>query len=177
MSAAASVTDRVDKSMLTPGNLDAQVRETHTGLVVLLGDRAFKVKKSVATDFLDVSTPESREAACAHEVTLNRRLSADSYYGVGHFTDPGTGVAEPVIVMRLYPDSARLAALVRSGRPVHDHLDGIAGRLAEFHRDAERGAAIDACGEAGAVAKRWRDNLDELQHHVGRSEEHTSALQ
>ncbi|MEO3756905.1 AAA family ATPase [Mycobacterium sp. B14F4] len=166
MSAAASVTDRVDGST-TAGNLDAQVRETHTGLVVLLGDRAFKVKKPVATDFLDFSTPQSREQACAHEVTLNRRLAPDSYLGVGHFTDPGTGIAEPVIVMRRYPDSARLASLVRSGGPVHDHLDAIAERLAVFHRSAARGAAVDACGEADAIAQRWQDNLDELQHHAG----------
>lgn len=166
MSAAASVTNRVDRST-TAGNLDAQVRETHTGLVVLLGDRAFKVKKAVSTDFLDFSTPESREEACAHEVALNRRLSPDSYFGVGHFTDPDTGVAEPVIVMRRYPDSARLASLVRSGRPVHDYLDAIAERLADFHRDGTRSGAVDACGEAAAIAKRWQDNLDELDRHAG----------
>lgn len=50
----------------TTGNLDAQVRETHTGIVVLLGDRAYKVKKPVRTDFPDFSTPERREHACEH---------------------------------------------------------------------------------------------------------------
>ncbi|OBG22048.1 hypothetical protein A5765_20960 [Mycolicibacterium celeriflavum] len=154
-------------SSTATGNLDAQVRETHTGLVVLIGDRAFKVEKPVATDFLDFSTPERRREACAHEVILNRRLSPDSYFGVGHFTDPVTGGAEPVIVMRRYPDSSRLASLIRSGRPVHDHLDAIAERLADFHRDTPRGAAIDACGEASAIAKRWQDNLDELDRYVG----------
>ena len=167
MSAAVPVTDPVDESTEAAGNLDAQVRETHTGLVVLVGDRAFKVKKAVSTDFLDFSTPASRERACAHEVALNRRLSPDSYFGVGHFTDPDTGVAEPVIVMRRYPDSARLASLVRSGRPVHDHLDGIAEKVAVFHRGAHRGAGVDAYGEADAIAQRWRDNLDELHHHIG----------
>ncbi|HEY9266783.1 MAG TPA: hypothetical protein VIQ11_19500, partial [Mycobacterium sp.] len=74
------------------------MRETHTGVVVLLGDRAYKAKKPVVTDFLDFSTTASRERACQHEVALNRRLAPDSYLGVAHFTDPQGGPAEPVIV-------------------------------------------------------------------------------
>jgi aminoglycoside phosphotransferase family enzyme/predicted kinase len=167
MSAAASMAERVDGSTAAPGDLQAQVRETHTGLVVLVGERAFKIKKRVVTDFLDFSTAGSREQACKHEVALNRRLSPDSYLGVGHFTEPGTGATEPVIVMRRYPDSSRLASLVASGAPVHDHLDLIARRLSSFHRDATRNAAIDRCGTSDAISRRWHDNLTELQHHVG----------
>ena len=70
------------------GNLDAQVRETHTGVVVLLGDKAYKAKKPVTTDFLDFSTPARREHACQREVALNSRLSPNSYLGVAHFTGP-----------------------------------------------------------------------------------------
>lgn len=47
-----------------PGNLCAEVHETHTGLVTLLGPRAYKVKKPVRTDFLDFTTVANREAAC-----------------------------------------------------------------------------------------------------------------
>ena len=87
----------------TTGNLYAQVRETHTGVVVLLGDKAYKAKKSLITDFLDFSTPERRKRACENEVALNRRLAPDSYLGVGHFSGPGDDAAEPVVVMRRYP--------------------------------------------------------------------------
>jgi aminoglycoside phosphotransferase family enzyme len=72
----------------TTGDLNAQVRETHTGVVFLVGDKAYKVKKPLATDFLDFSTPELREHACKHEVALNRRLAPDSYLGLGHFSGP-----------------------------------------------------------------------------------------
>jgi hypothetical protein len=74
----------------------------------------------VATDFLAFSTPELRERACAHEVTLNRRLAPDSYLGVGHFSGPADCPAEPVIVMRRYADSTRLTSMVTDGRPVHE---------------------------------------------------------
>ncbi len=86
------------------GNLDAQVRETHTGLVVLLGDKAYKAKKSVSTDFLDFSTPARRRHACDREVALNSRLSPNSYVGVADFAGPHGGPPEPVIVMRRYAD-------------------------------------------------------------------------
>ena len=98
--------------------MGAQVRETHTGLVVLVGDKAYKAKKPVTTDFLDFSTPARREEACQREVTLNRRLAPDSYLGVAHFAGPRGGTAEPVIVMRRYTDSTRLASLVKTGQPV-----------------------------------------------------------
>ncbi len=56
-----------------------RIAETHTGMVFLVGDRAYKIKKPVLTDFLDFSTVERRESACADEVALNRRLAPDSY--------------------------------------------------------------------------------------------------
>ena len=62
-----------------------EVAETHTGLVFLVGERAYKVKKPIATDFLDFTDVAARERACATEVRLNRRLAPDSYLGVGHF--------------------------------------------------------------------------------------------
>lgn len=149
------------------GALCAEVRETHTGLVMLIGDRALKVKKAVVTDFLDFSTRDRREQACRRELELNRRLAPDSYLGVGHFEGPDGGPAEPVLVMRRYCDSVRLASLVRKGESVHGELTAIAGMLARFHKDALRGARVDAEGTADVLMARWHENLDELRRHVG----------
>ncbi len=151
---------------MTPGNLGAQVHETHTGLVVLVGDTAFKVKKPVLTDFLDFSTVERREAACRREVELNRRLASSSYLGLGHFQQPA-GDPEPVIVMRRYPDSERLAELVRSGVPAGTWLMTIAETLARFHARADRGPVIDHEATTEVLGDRWRQNLAELRKHVG----------
>ena len=38
------------------------IAETHVGMVVLVGDRAYKSKKPVRTAFLDFSTPDRRAA-------------------------------------------------------------------------------------------------------------------
>lgn len=146
-----------------------EVHETHTGMVVLAGDRAFKAKKPVLTDFLDFRAPEQRERACRREVELNSRLSPDSYLGVAHLSDPAGGPAEPIVVMRRYRDEDRLASIVRrgAGEPVAGLLDAIAAVLARFHQGAERGPAIDAEGEPGAIDRRWRDNLAELDRYAG----------
>ena len=147
------------------------VHETHTGMVVLAGDRAFKAKKPVLTDFLDFRTPEQREGACLREVELNSRLSPDSYLGVAYLTDPAGGPSEPIIVMRRYRDDDRLASMVTRGpdESVHAVLDTIAGVLARFHERAERSRAIDAQGKVGAVQGRWCENLSELNRYAGTS--------
>ncbi len=148
------------------GDLAAEVRETHTGVVALFGDTAYKAKKPVITDFLDFSTADLRDKACRREVELNRRLAPDSYLGVGRFSPPQAGEPEPVIVMRRYPDSLRLASLVRNGASVDAHLTAIAALLARFHRAAVRGQSIDDEATVGALSERWHENLDELRRHV-----------
>ena len=145
----------------------AEVRETHTGLVVLVGDKAYKTKKPIETDFLDNSTPELRAEACRREVELNRRFAPDTYLGVAKFADPGGGPAEPVVVMKRQPDNCRLATMVKHGQPVDVALAGIADVLAHFHDSAQRGGAIDAQGTVGSVGARWQDNLAELERYAG----------
>jgi uncharacterized protein len=140
-----------------------EIRETHTGIVALIGERAYKAKKPVVTDFLDFSTVQAREKACQREVALNGRLAESSYLGVAHLTDPLGGEPEPVVVMRRHPDARRLATMVRRGEPVEGHLSSIACKLAAFHADAKRGRRADACGSVVAVRGRWRENLTALR--------------
>lgn len=146
-------------------SLDAY--ETHTGMVILVGDRAFKAKKPVRTDFLDFRKPEQRERACAREVELNRRLAPNSYLGVAHFSEPGGGSAEPIIVMRRYRDEDRLASLVKHGQSVESALDSIAGLLARFHDQSHHSRQISAQGSLAAIERRWHDNLAALRCHTG----------
>lgn len=144
-----------------------RVAETHTGMVFLVGDKAYKVKKPIVTDFLDFSTVERREHACNREVALNRRLAPDSYLGVAHFTLPGCGAAEPVIVMRRYPDEWRLAAKVLRGGPVEQELSAVADLLVRFHATAVRGGQVDAQAQVDAIAGRWQENVTELAKFAG----------
>lgn len=142
---------------------DAEVRETHTGYVVLVADKAYKAKKPIATEFLDFSTVKRRERACAREVALNSRLAPHSYLGVGHWKAPAGGPTEPIVVMNRYPDSRRLATLVKGDASVLDQLTQIAEALASFHDQAHHGRTVDAQGKPEAVSTRWQDNIAELK--------------
>ena len=66
----------------------AQVRETHTGVVVLVGDRAYKAKKPIADRFPRLQHSRSSRTRLRARGGLNNRLAPDSYLGVAHFTDP-----------------------------------------------------------------------------------------
>ena len=59
----------------TTGPASADVRETHCAVIVLLGDRAYKVKKPVDLGFLDFRCVAERERTCQRGVELNRRLA------------------------------------------------------------------------------------------------------
>lgn len=146
------------------------LHETHTGVVVLAGDRAYKAKKPVLTDFLDFRTPEQRERACRRELELNSRLSPESYVGIAHLIDPAGGPPEPVVVMRRYSDEDRLA--FRVGRDpdesVYRVLDTISAMLARFHRQALRSPTINAQGKVRAIDGRFRENLLELNRYAAK---------
>jgi aminoglycoside phosphotransferase family enzyme/predicted kinase len=149
-----------------PAATDAAVHETHVGVVILLGDRAYKIKKPVRTGFLDFSTPQHRRAALCREIELNRRLTPDVYLGLSQVTDPidPLGAAEPMLVMRRMPAERRLAALARSGAGVDRPLRMLARLMAAFHARAGRGDRIDAQGTRDAVRRRWEDNIDQTRH-------------
>lgn len=144
-----------------------KAHETHSGMVVLVGDRAYKAKKPVQTDFLDFRTAQQRAAACEREVRLNSRLAPDSYLGVAHLHGPGGADPEPVIVMRRYHDDHRLASMVRRAEPVEPVLDRIAAVLADFHDRAERSQQISRQGDPEAIRRRWDDNFPTLHRHAG----------
>ncbi|MDH6678678.1 aminoglycoside phosphotransferase family enzyme/predicted kinase [Rhodococcus sp. LBL1] len=146
----------------------AALHETHSGVVFLLGDRVYKAKKPIRTEFLDFRSRDARRAVCAREVELNRRLAPDVYLGVVELPDPETAEGEPLVVMRRMPEDARLSTLVR-GDDVADRIDAIADTVAHFHARALRGPDIAAEGTAAAVRRRWCNNIREtraLDQHV-----------
>ena len=135
----------------------AGVRQTHSGVVVLLGDLAYKLKRPVRLGFLDFTTPAARRAMCEREVELNRQFAPDVYLGVGALRRPD-GVEEPAVVMRRMPDARRLAHLVREGfdrAELEDAVRGIAREMAAFHERARRSEEVAAEGTRDAIRGRW----------------------
>jgi uncharacterized protein len=139
------------------------VVETHSAWVILLGDRAYKVRRPVRLDFLDFSTRAGRERAAHREVELNRRLAPDVYLGVADVLGPDGVVCDHIVVMRRLPDDRRLSVLVQSGTAPEDEIRAIARTVAAFHAHAATSPTIAAVGAPDAIAAKVARDLDEMR--------------
>ena len=147
-----------------PGEPYAAVVETHTAVVVFIGDRAYKVKKPVQMAFLDFRDRAARRADCDQEVALNRRLSPDTYLGVAEVRGPAQTPGEPVVVMRRLPASRRLSTLVTAGVDVADALRDAARRVAIMHEGLDPLPDIDLWELTDRL---WRQGFTQLAELAG----------
>ncbi len=145
----------------------AMVSETHISVLFFVGDRAYKLKKPVHLDFVDLSTVERRAAMCRREVELNRRLAPDVYLGTDTILDEHGDEIDHLVVMRRMPVERRLSTLVRTHVDVDDELRAIARLVATFHARAETSPTIDAAGTVDAVRRNWDDNVTTMEPFVG----------
>jgi aminoglycoside phosphotransferase family enzyme/predicted kinase len=121
--------------------------DTHSAVVFLAGQRAYKVKRAVRFDYLDFSTPERRRAMCDAEVRLNRRTAPSIYRGVvavtrepdGSLALAGRGMAiDWVVEMNRFAQEALFDRLAAAERLDLELMPALASSIAEFHVAAER---------------------------------------
>jgi hypothetical protein len=133
--------------------------------VLLVGDRAYKLKKPVDLGFLDFSTVAARKAVCLREVELNRRLAPDVYLGVADVLGPDGAVCDHLVVMRRMPEDRRLSTLVAAGVPLEADLRQLAHLIAAFLERADQPPAAREAASRDALAARWEASfatIDEL---------------
>ena len=143
----------------THGDAHVERLETHTAMVFLGGNAAWKLKRAVRYDYLDFSTLERRKAMCEAEVRINRRTAPACTRGVGAVTREADGSlaiagrgtpVEWLVQMTRFDQDGLFDRLAASGR-LDGECDAAPGlAIASFHRDAER--RFDHGGEAGM---RW----------------------
>ncbi len=137
----------------TDGRVEPPI-ETHGAVVVLAGDRAYKIKKPVALPYMDLSTLARRRRICRREVEINRRTAPDLYLGVGavvvgldgrwRLRGPdvpsvkGERLVEPVVVMRRFDGEALFDRLAETGGLADRDLDALAAVVATAHAAAPR---------------------------------------
>ncbi len=151
----------------SPAGPYIEIRETHSGVVFLAGERVYKLKKAVDLGFLDFRTRERRFRVCKQEVELNRRFSPDVYLGVADIIGPDGDPEDHMVVMRRMPEDSRLSTLVRSGVDVEAPVRALARAMAVFHASACRSDAISGDGSREAVRDRWRDSFAQTRPFVG----------
>jgi aminoglycoside phosphotransferase family enzyme/predicted kinase len=149
--------------------------ETHISMV-FLGERdVWKVKKPVSLGFLDFSTLEQRREACEAEVSLNRRLAPQVYYGVQPITRDRSGRhricgdGDPVdwaVHMQRLPDDQRADVLLGADRLGREDLNRVAERIAGFHDDARTDDAIAQFGTVEAISVNVRENFAQTRESI-----------
>jgi aminoglycoside phosphotransferase family enzyme/predicted kinase len=130
----------------THGTATVERIDTHSAVVFLAGERAYKLKRAVRFDYLDFSTAERRRAMCDAEVRLNRRTAPDIYRGVVPITrEPGGALAlggsgrpiDWVVEMNRFAQDALFDRLAAAGRLDLGLMPSLAAAIAEFHAAAE----------------------------------------
>lgn len=116
--------------------------DTHAAAVFLVGDRAFKIKRTVRFPFLDYSTLAKRKGACEAELAVNRLYAPAIYRRVLPITREADGSlaldgqGEPVewaVEMGRFDENATLDRLAEAGR-IDDRLADALGRaVAKAH--------------------------------------------
>lgn len=144
--------------------------ETHISWVLLVGDRAYKVKKPVDFGFVDFTSLKKRRFFCEEELRLNRRLAPDLYLGLHTITAGPTGPAvdgkgdpiEVVLEMQRFDQSELLINAERAGKLTTGHMDELAETIAEFHRRSPAASPADPYGSPALIARSSEENF----HHL-----------
>src|SRR6266481_2679256 len=104
----------------TYGGAPVRRIDTHSAVVFLAGDRAFKVKRAVRYSYLDFSTLAQRRAACEAELEINRAFAPGLYLRVIPITREPDGAlrlgghgesVEWVVEMRRFDETRTLDRL------------------------------------------------------------------
>ncbi len=149
----------------------ATLVETHISYVLLVGARAYKIKKAVNPGFLDFTTPALRRFYCDEELRLNRRTAPALYVEVlpvtGSIARPRLGGAGPpldwVLVMRAFAQDGLWDRLAARGALLPVHVDALAASLVAFHHHAAQAAPDCAWGQPPRVRAPLLDTLRALR--------------
>ena len=155
---------------------DTTCLETHISWVLLAGPQAFKFKKPLNLGFLDFSTLAQRKAACVEELRINRRTAPDLYQAVVVVLGPanaprlvplasvtaGDAVLEYGVQMQRFGDGLLLAEQLAAGTLQAQHLDVLAGRVAQLHASAAPAPADSPWGSAALVRQQAQDSFNAL---------------
>lgn len=117
--------------------------ETHMSWVFLAGDRVFKLKKPVCTDYVGFRSVDTRCFYCHEELRLNRRLAPAVYLSVEALSCDADGKLcfgdsqeriDCLVKMRRLPETGMLAHALTRGAADAAVMQRVGARIADFHR-------------------------------------------
>jgi hypothetical protein len=175
---STSTLDLLRRRLTPPGGPEPEIRETHTAWVLLTADRAYKLKKPVRFDFVDLSTVELRRRACEEEARVNRALAPAIVIGVRAVVpaqdgascelvvppDAGPDAIDWIVLMHRFDEADTMASRLEAGTLRTEDVERVAARIARFHEEAA--PALPGPGDprpSEAERELFLRNLDELE--------------
>lgn len=118
---------------------------THISTVLLLGERAIKLKRPVRLPYVDLSSPQRRLALCERELELNRRTAPELYRAVHNITREADGrlalngsgpLVDAALEMARFDGALLFDRLATAGTLTTAQIEELASVVAAFHRSA-----------------------------------------
>lgn len=171
----AAMVRKLQQMLAAQQDEPATLLETHISFVLVCGGHAYKIKKALATPFLDQSTLALRQRACDEELRLNRRLAPRLYLAAvpvtGTADNPafaGQGdVIDVAVKMRAFAQDGLWDAMATHGQLGAAQVDELVRVLAGFHAAAAVADPGGRLGSPGQVRAPLRESLDELEALAG----------
>ena len=163
----------------THGGAETQRIDTHTAVVVVAGDRAWKLRRPVDYGWLDYSTRARRRHCAEREIALNSGPAPGLYLGLGgilregegwRLVEPGDPIkdAEPVVVMRRFRQRDLFDRMAAAGRLTPELMRATGRAVADMHKAAARHyLGREGMGRLPAFAGRETNELLQLADLLG----------
>jgi hypothetical protein len=152
-----------------------QLIQTHCSFVLLTGDYAYKLKKSVDFGFLDFSSLEKRKYFLNEELRLNQAIAPELYLEVLSITQAGNkfvlgGIGNPIeytLKMYQFPQEDLLINRFEAGTLTEENLEELGQVVAQFHAKTMTSEYIRSFGEVENIKAAIAQNHDQTKKYIG----------
>ncbi|MFB6344227.1 MAG: AAA family ATPase [bacterium] len=145
--------------------------ETHISWVLLTGDYAYKIKKSVKYDFVDFSSLSRRKRYCKKELELNRRLSPEIYEAVIKITgtpenptlDGDQQAIEYAVKMEQFNQEDLFSARSERDELSRETIDKLAQTVSDFHAGIQDSPPSSDYASPDLIKENVEENFEEIE--------------
>ncbi|VXD11402.1 bifunctional aminoglycoside phosphotransferase/ATP-binding protein [Planktothrix paucivesiculata] len=173
---------RLIQQMLEPDFYSHPVQEpiellqTHISFILLTGEYAYKIKKTVDFGFLDYSTLEKRRYFCEQELQLNQQQAPELYLEVlpiieigdrFQFDNNQNHAVEYALKMRQFPQDNLFINLFTQDKLTKQEMEDLGNVVADFHFNCPTNDHILKFGEIAQVRHSIDGNYLKTEKYIG----------